>query len=115
MHEAAGDQAGAVAQLLNIGQAMQWRPISEAKKDGTTIWAKLRDDIYPGLLPTRDDLERWNGIQMPMRHNGLAADGFDIGWGVAAPVGCGGFPDEWIEGWMPLPSPPQGDEGGANG
>lgn len=83
-----------------------WRPIDEAKKDGTIIWAKLRDDIYPALEPTRDDLDRWNGVQVPLRHPGVADDGFDIGWSVAAPVGHGGFPDEWIEGFMPLPTPP---------
>jgi hypothetical protein len=83
-----------------------WRPISEAKKDGTIIWAKLRDDIYPVLKPSRDDLLRWNGVQIPLRHPGVAEYGFDIGWGVAAPVGVGGFPDEWVEGFRPLPSPP---------
>lgn len=83
-----------------------WRPISEAKKDGTVVWAKLRDDIYPALMPGRDDLARWNGVQIPLRHPGLAEDGFDIGWGVAAPVGHGGFPDEWVEGFRPLPAPP---------
>lgn len=82
-----------------------WRPIREAKKDGTIIWAKLRDDIYPVLKPSRDDLVRWNGVQIPLRHYGLAEDGFDIGWGIAAPVGCGGFPDEWIAGFIPLPTP----------
>ena len=82
------------------------RPISEAKKDGTIIWAKMRDDIYPVLQPEREDLARWNGVQVPLRHPGLAEDGFDIGWSIAAPVGNGGFPDEWIEGWRRLPPPP---------
>jgi len=86
--------------------AGMWRPISEAKKNGTIIWAKFRDDIFPALRPERDDLKRWNGVQVPLRHPGVADDGFDIGWSVAAPVGSGGFPDEWIEGFMPLPAPP---------
>ena len=95
----------ALSRLLREA-AEGWRPISEAKKDGTIIWAKLRDDIYPVLKPSRDDLLRWNGVQIPLRHPGVAEDGFDIGWGVAAPVGVGGFPDEWVEGFRPLPSPP---------
>jgi len=84
----------------------EWRDISEAKKDGTTIWAVFRHDIYPAVEPKRDDLERWNGRQVPLRHNGVGEDGFDIGWNIAAPVGFGGFPDAWIAGWMPLPDPP---------
>lgn len=84
----------------------EWQPIETAPKDGTIIWAVLRGDIYPAVEPGRDDLERWNGVQVPMRHRGLADDGFDVGWSIAAPVGHGGFPDEWISGWMPLPAPP---------
>jgi len=83
-----------------------WRPISEAKKDGSTIWAKLRDDIHPTLRPQRDDLRTWNGLEVPLRHPGLAKDGFDLGWNVALPVGNGGFPDEWIAGWVPLRAAP---------
>jgi hypothetical protein len=82
-----------------------WLPIESAPKDRTTIWAVLRDDIYPGINPQREDLERWNGLQVPLRHPGLTDDGFDMGWSIAAPVGNGGFPDHWIAGWMPLPAP----------
>jgi hypothetical protein len=96
---------------LAIPRSSPWRPIAEAKKDGSIIWAILRDDIYPTILPRRDDLQRWNGVQVPLRHNGLAEDGFDIGWNVAAPVGSGGFPDEWIAGWRMLPSPPPSTKG----
>lgn len=85
----------------------EWKPIETAPKDGTVIWAAFRSDIFPTLRPQRDDLEIWNGLQVPLRHPGLAKDGFDLGWNIAAPVGRGGFPDEWIAGWMPLPSPPE--------
>lgn len=88
-----------------------WRDMSSAPRDGTAIWVALRPDIYPKLRPARDDLEPWNGLQLPMRHRGLAPDGFDIGWQVAAPVGHGGFPDEWMIGWIPLPEPPPPVEG----
>lgn len=80
------------------------RPIAEAPKDRTTIWAVLHADIYPRLEPGRPDLERWNGLHLPLRHPGLADDGFDIGWSIAAPVGFGGFPDRYIAGWILLPS-----------
>lgn len=100
-------EAEVLASILREYAACGWRDISTAPKDGTTIWAQFRDDIYPGLHPGREDLKRWNGVQVPLRHPGLASDGFDIGWGIAAPVGQGGFPDEWLAGWMPLPSPPK--------
>lgn len=96
--------------MLEAADAAAWRPISEAKKDGSPILAKLRNNIYPPVtdessLRARADY-RWNGLTIVLRHPGLANDGFDMGWNVAAPVGRGGFPDDWIEGWQPLPAPP---------
>lgn len=95
---------------LDAADAAAWRPISEAKKDGSPILAKLRDNIYPPVtdessLRARADY-RWNGLTIVLRHPGLSNDGFDMGWNVAAPVGHGGFPDDWIEGWQPLPALP---------
>lgn len=87
------------------------RDIGAAPKDRTPILAKFRDDIYPGIRPGRDDLEPWNGRWVVIHHPGVTADGFDIGWSVSAPVGNGGFPDEWIEGWMPLPPAEIGPSG----
>jgi len=92
-----------------MSETEKWQDISRAPKDGTIVWAVLRSDIYPGLRPQREDLERWNGVQLPLRHPGVyEQDGktWDHGWDVAAPVGSGGFPDEWIAGWQPLPKPP---------
>ena len=89
-----------------------WQPISSAPRDGTIIWVVMHPKLYPDIKPERADLERWNGVQVPVRHPGIMDDGFDIGWGVAAPVGQGGFPDDWIAGWMPLPPPPTPDEAG---
>lgn len=93
-----------------INTSDSWRPITEACKDRSVIWAVFHTDIYPRLEPGRDDLERWNGVQVPLRHMGIVEydDGpFDMGWNVAAPVGHGGFPDDWIAGWMPIPPPPK--------
>lgn len=83
---------------------LEWRPINMAPKNLTSILIILKNPIP---CPDRDDLRRWDGLQIVARHPGLAEDGFDIGWNVAAPVGHGGFPDDWIAGWMPLPEPPK--------
>jgi hypothetical protein len=84
----------------------EWKPIESAPKDRTPVLVCLRSDITT-IRPGRDDLERWHGIVAVMRHPGIAQDGFDMGWNFAAPVGHGGFPDEWVAGWQPLPEPPQ--------
>ena len=84
-------------------------PMSEARKDRSEIIGYLRDDIFPVLRPGRPDLEAWNGRAIIMRHNGLASDGFDVGWSVAAPVGNGGLPDEWFKGWLPVPVVTEGE------
>ena len=80
-----------------------WQPIETAPKDGTVIWAVLKNDLH---TRGRDDLDVWNGLQLPLRHRGITTSGFDGGWNIAAPVGHGGFPDCWIAGWMPLPPAP---------
>lgn len=73
--------------------------MADAKKNGTPIILKLKDRI-----PTdRDDIRIWDGLVFVGRHQGVSKNGFDIGWGFAAPVGCGGFPDDWFEGWRPIP------------
>lgn len=74
------------------------RPIETAEKNGSPILAKIRDKL------DRKDMERWQGLYVVIRHPGLTEDGFDVGWNMAAPVGQGGFPDEWFDGWMPLPT-----------
>lgn len=108
------DRDAAIKEVLEtitaLPDANLWQAIHSAKKDGNTIiWACLHPAIYPELEPNREDLKRWNGVQVPIRHPGIAKDGFDIGWNIAAPVGQGGFPDEWIVGWQPLPAPPRGE------
>ena len=78
------------------------RPIETAPKDGTRILVQFKSPI-PDDRPA---LRKWDGIPFVARHPGLADDGFDRGWNFAAPVGMGGFPDEWLVGWWPLPTPP---------
>lgn len=81
------------------------RPISEAKKDGSIIWAKMRDDLSASL--GREDLAPWDGKWAPLRHPGVYEHGgrsWDHGWNIALPVGHGGFPDNWLDGWVDLHS-----------
>jgi hypothetical protein len=92
-----------------------WMPIEKARKDRTPILLKMKDDLSPFNKGDDDWNARWAGIQFVGQHPGVAKDGFDSGWGFAAPVGHGGIPDAWIEGWQPLPSSPRGaqpEEGG---
>ena len=77
-------------------------PEHPAPRDGTRILIWLKNPIPND----RDDLRKWDGIPFVARHPGIAHDGFDVGWTFAAPVGHGGFPDEWIAGWRPMPLPP---------
>lgn len=79
---------------------MKLRPMTDAKKDGSTIWGGLRSDLSE--WKGRADLQGWDGVQVPVRHPGLLDDDFDMGWNIAAPVGHGGFPDDWFAGWVPL-------------
>lgn len=78
----------------------EWRDMSTAKKDGTRVLLLVKN---PVPREGREDLRPFDGIQFVGRHPGVTEDGFDIGWNFAAPVGCGGFPDDWFVGWMPLP------------
>jgi hypothetical protein len=82
---------------------MDWKPIETAQKDGTPVLMCFKKTLPPDPIAA----EMWGGLQAVMRHTGVKPDGFDIGWQFAAPVGHGGFPDDWFEGWQPLPEPPE--------
>lgn len=80
------------------------RPMSDAPKENRTrILALTR----PDLDAERADLKRWCSQWVVIHHPGVAHDGFDIGWSMSAPVGHGGFPDEWFVGWTSLPTEDQ--------
>lgn len=100
-----GDMRAALTAALAVRDD-GWRPMVSAPKGGTRILAVIRSDLRK-TRPGRDDLEPWEGLPIVVRHPGIASDGFDLGWNVAAPVGHGGFPDDWFVGWRPLPAPPE--------
>lgn len=80
---------------------MKGRPDGDGP--GPAIWALIREDLVEHT--GRTDLDRWAGVQVPLRHPGIyEAEGRtrDHGWSVAAPVGHGGIPDDWVAGWVPL-------------
>lgn len=68
--------------------------------DGTPILVKIKDDLSPwGIRPgIFSGTDRFAGIYAVMRNHGDIMD-----WCFAAPVGRGGFPAEWLDGWWPLP------------
>jgi hypothetical protein len=81
----------------HLEEVVRLRPIETAPRDGTPVFVQFRSDIYPDLRPQREDLEAWNGVSAVMRNRGDISD-----WCFAAPVGHGGFPDEWLVGWAPV-------------
>lgn len=76
-----------------------WFPMESSPKNGRPVLLRLKDV----LRPNREDLEPCRGVIFVGHHNGILDDGLDIGWQFAAPVGHGGFPDEWFIGWRYLP------------
>lgn len=107
LQERGADEGILLGPIARGDLAQPWRPISEALKGGAAIWARLHADLSDRI--GRPELKIWDGVQLPLRHPGTCTDEGgrvrDHGWNVAAPVGHGGFPDDWIAGWVPLRGP----------
>jgi len=71
----------------------------DAPKDGTPILLKFKDDLSQYDKCDHYSMAKWNGLYFVGRNRGDIME-----WGFAAPVGQGGFPDAWLDGWLPLPN-----------
>lgn len=85
----------------------EWRDMGNAPRDRSACLLLFKRRI----AADQDATIRWAGLMFVGRHEGFTPSGLDLGWGFAAPIGMGGFPDEWLAGWQPLPSPPENENG----
>lgn len=92
---------------LDEGSGGGWRDMADAPRRRPVL-LKMRADLQ--AFTGRADLERWEGRYVVCSWQGQVS-----GWGIAAPVGVGGFPDEWFVGWRevepeaPPPPLPEGE------
>ena len=84
----------------------EWQPIETAPDEGSAVLLLVKDkDALDDLLVR--DAQAWARLQFVGRRPYPRRHDFDGGWNFAAPVGAGGIPDAWLDGWMPLPEPPR--------
>lgn len=76
-------------------QIARLRPMAEAPKDRTPILARLGANDSPTLA-------HLTGRSFVVFHEGTTSSGYDLGWALFP--GHGGIPDEWLDGWLPLPT-----------
>ena len=69
-----------------------WQPMATVPKYAAPVLLKFKDEL------PRADLTNWCGRAIVAIYQGKHSE-----WCFAAPVGQGGFPDEWFQGWAPLP------------
>ncbi len=86
---------GTCALDISFTPRARWLPIETAPRDGTWVLMLFKPPRTPIANP---HFESFAGIQFVARWHGSSE------WCFAAPVGMGGFPDEWLQGWRPMPS-----------
>lgn len=89
-----------ISQVISALDTISWRPISEAPQNRTPILAKTRPDIFP-----EDNIRSgWNNRLIVIRREMPLSDdpAEKTGWSIAAPVGYGGIPDDWLLGWQEI-------------
>lgn len=77
-----------------------WLPIADAPK-GPPLLLKFKDDLSQYFGNFQERMELWQGVVFVGRSRSKKEHNL-LGWGFAAPVGQGGFPDAWMEGWQPI-------------
>lgn len=70
-----------------------------APLDGTPVLLKFKDDMSQFDKEDNFHTKELSGLYFVGRNRGDL-----MLWGFAAPVGYGGFPSDWLDGWMPLPT-----------
>ena len=80
--------------LIDMEHTLTMNPMETAPLDGTPVLLKFHDDLSKqGILGVR----RWEGLMFVGRNQGGISE-----WGFAAPVGTGGFPAAWFQGWYDI-------------
>lgn len=80
-----------------------WKTMESAPKK-TPVLLKFKDDLSQHYGTFADRMKGWEGLCFVGQS--FYDDHELMGWSFAAPVGTGGFPDAWMEGWRLLPLPP---------
>jgi hypothetical protein len=70
------------------------RPMAIAPKDRTSVLLRFKTAIVD-----RPDITELYAGRWIVARNGADS----MLWSLAGPFGCGGFPDEWFDGWLPTP------------
>ena len=80
--------------LARAAETPALRPMGSAPKDRSPVLLRFKAEI-----PQRPDMTE----QYASRWIVGCSAGDYMEWSLAGPFGCGGFPDDWFDGWLPVP------------